>query len=327
MTLLAVEQLSVSLATARGPLNAVREVSFELAAGETLALVGESGCGKSMTALALLGLTPQGSAIGGEIRLQGQSLQGLTESQWRQLRGNRVACIFQNPMTALNPTMTIGDQIAEPLRLHLGLSRRQARQRVVALLHRLQVPEPERRLAQYPFEFSGGMLQRVMIAMAVACEPALLIADEPTTALDVTVQAQVLALLAQLCREQNMGLLLITHDLAVVAQHADRVAVMYAGEIIEQAPVASLFASPSHPYSQGLLAALPSAVKVGEPLQVIEGSPPDLVAPIQGCGFCPRCPRAMAICASTPAPAFAASAQHFSRCWLQHPQLQEATHG
>lgn len=323
MSLLQVAGLQVTIHTRDGPVHAVRGVDFEIAAGETLALVGESGCGKSMTALGLLGLAPTPSQVSGSVRWAGQQLLGLAPAAMARLRGNDMALISQNPMAAFNPTRQVGAQIAEMLQVHRRWNRRRAWSRAVELLEAMQLPDADRQARQYPFEFSGGMLQRAAIAMAVACEPRLLIADEPTTALDVTVQAQVLALLSQWCRQRHMALLLITHDLGVVAQMADQVAVMYAGQIIEYGPVESVFSRSGHPYSDGLKQALPERVHRGQPLTAIGGSPPDLLSPPEGCGFCARCPSAMVVCRRGEAPIFAWEDGHWSRCWLQHPDCPE----
>lgn len=326
MNLLEVSRLSVSIPTPAGSVAAVRDVSFALREGQTLALVGESGCGKSVTALSLLGLGPGASRVSGEVRWRGRNLLALNATERRRLRGTEMALVGQNPMSALNPTQRIGDQIAEVLVVHRGWRKRRAWARAVELLAEMQLPEPERRARQYPFEFSGGMLQRAAIAMAMAGEPALLIADEPTTALDVTVQAQVLALLRRLQQQHGMALLLITHDLGVVAQMADQVAVMYAGEIIENGSVKDVFAREAHPYSQGLKRALPERVHRGEPLAAIPGSPPDLIRPPAGCGFYARCPDAMRVCAEGVVPAFDLGNGHFSRCWLRHPDCPGGRH-
>lgn len=317
--LLEVSALKVDIPTAEGDVQAVRGVDLALEAGETLALVGESGCGKTMTAQSLVKLLPPGTRVGGSVRWDGRDLLRLGEAELRRLRGREIGFVFQNPMTAFNPTMRVGDQIAEVMVTHAGLSWRAARDRAVGLLARMQVPEPQERARRYPFEFSGGMLQRAMIAMAVACGPRLLIADEPTTALDVTLQAQVLALLASLRDEQGMALLVITHDLAVVAQMADSVAVMYAGEIVEQAPVGRLFERCAHPYTSALMASLPERTAKDRTLVAIPGTPPALIHPPEGCGFFARCARAMRICASGAVPAFRIDSRHVSRCWLQHP--------
>jgi peptide/nickel transport system ATP-binding protein len=296
--ILEIEALRVRFGAAAEP---VRGVSLALARGETHCLVGESGCGKSLTALSVMNLLPRGAArSAGALRFDGQDLLGLSGRQMARLCGDRLAMIFQEPMTSLNPAYTIGSQMSEVLRRHRGLSRAAARERAAAMLARVGVNPPELRLAQYPHQLSGGLRQRVMIAMALLCEPELLIADEPTTALDVTVQAQVLRLLAGLKRELGLAMLLITHDLGVVARIADRVSVMYAGEIVESAPVASLFAAPTHPYTRGLLAAVPVPGKVrrGAPLGAIPGSVPRLAPGFVGCGFRDRCAEAIPACAA-----------------------------
>ncbi len=325
--LLEVRGLEASIRSRDGEVHAVRGVDLSLDAGETLALVGESGCGKSMTAQSLVGLLPPGTRLRGSVRWRGRELLGLPEAQLRRLRGRDIGFVFQSPMTAFNPTLTVGEQIAEVLRAHRNMGRAAARQRSIELLERMQVPAPERRARQYPFEFSGGMLQRAMVAMAMACGPRLLIADEPTTALDVTVQAQVLALLEDLRREQGMALLLITHDLAVVAQMADRVAVMYAGQVVEQAPVRSLFHAGAHPYTEGLKQAIPERAARSGVLHAIPGTPPDLISPPAGCGFYARCPRAMRLCEHGAVPFFEVADDHTSRCWLRHPEYPGRTSG
>jgi peptide/nickel transport system ATP-binding protein len=301
---LEVAGLTVDFAGDDGPLRALDGVSFRLAAGRTLALVGESGCGKSATALAIMGLLPPGARVGGEIRL----LNG------QAVRGRDVAMVFQEPMTSLNPAFTIGEQVAEGLRLHLGLGARAAMARAIEMLARVRIPDPARRAAQYPHQMSGGMRQRVMIALALACKPKLLIADEPTTALDVTVQAQILALLDELKRETGTAVLLISHDLGLVADHADEVVVMYAGRVAEQAPVAALFARPEHPYTIGLLGAAPSIEGGPTRLASIAGTVPALGAMPPGCRFAPRCPFRAADCAEVP-PVFDLGGGHGSACW------------
>jgi peptide/nickel transport system ATP-binding protein len=271
---------------------AVRDLSLTLMPNETLALVGESGCGKSVTAMSVMGLIqpPVGRVAAGRILLDGEELSGLSESNLERLRGDRMAMIFQEPMTALNPVMTVGDQVAESLRIHRGLSRAAAREKVLALFEEVKIPSAAQRLDEYPHQFSGGMRQRVMIAIALACEPAVLLADEPTTALDVTIQAQVLGLLADLRQKHGMAVLFITHNLGVVAQIADRVAVMYAGEIVESGPVESIFERPSHPYTRALFAAIPRLDRPNAPLAAIPGRVPPLDAMPSGCRFAPRCP-------------------------------------
>ncbi|CAH0185662.1 ABC transporter ATP-binding protein [Roseomonas sp. CECT 9278] len=289
-------------------------VSFRVDAGRTLAIVGESGCGKSVSALAVMGLLPDSASIGGAIRLAGQDLTTLSAEQRRCLRGGEMAMIFQEPMTSLNPAFTAGEQVAEALRLHQGLDDAAAFAEAVRMIDRVRIPDAARRARQYPHQLSGGMRQRVMIAMALACRPKLLIADEPTTALDVTVQAQILALLDEMKRETGTAVVLVTHDLGVVADHADEVAVMYAGRIAEQAPAATLFARPEHPYTAGLLGAAPGEGAPGQRLASIEGTVPDLRAPPPGCRFAPRCPFVIPRCDSVP-PLAEVAPGHLSACW------------
>uniref|UniRef100_UPI0022EB94C5 ABC transporter ATP-binding protein n=1 Tax=Falsiroseomonas oryzae TaxID=2766473 RepID=UPI0022EB94C5 len=297
---LELRDVTVTLATDRGPLRPVDGVSFAVEAGKTLAVVGESGCGKSVTALSVMGLLPPGARIGGSIRLAGRELSTLDAEDWRHKRGGEMAMIFQEPMTSLNPAFTAGEQVAEALRLHQGLSPAAAFDEAVAMLARVRIPDAARRAKQYPHQLSGGMRQRVMIAMALACRPRLLIADEPTTALDVTVQAQILALIDELKAETGTAVMLITHDLGVVADHADEVVVMYAGRVAERASARALFAMPQHPYTVGLLGAAPSLEGGAERLASIEGMVPDLRDPPPGCRFAPRCPFAVARCAEPP---------------------------
>ncbi len=320
MSLLRVESLRTSLAGASGIVRAVDDVSFELAAGETFALLGESGCGKSMTALSLMRLLPDtGRIVGGRVLLDGRDLLGLTEAEMRGVRGREMAMVFQEPATSLNPVLSVGEQIGEVLARHTALRGAAARQRVRELLDAVGIPDPARRLVEYPFQFSGGMKQRVMIAMALAGDPRLLIADEPTTALDVTIQAQVLELLGALQRSRGMGMLLITHDLGIVSQLAQRVGVMYAGELVEVAGRSDFFASPQHPYSQKLFAALPRPERRGVALEIIPGSVPPLTAEFAGCRFAERCPQAWARCREE-APAWHGRAEgHAVRCHLVEP--------
>lgn len=314
--LLQLENLSVAFATADGPLPAVRSVNLCLHEGETLCLVGESGCGKSLTAKAILRLTPPNAVLEGRILLHGQNLIELSEKEMRSVRGRQVGVIFQEPMTSLNPVLKIGDQVAEPLKLHQGMSRSEAREAAIKLLTEVGIPAPQSRYDDYPHQLSGGMRQRVMIAMALSCRPALLLADEPTTALDATIQGQILRLLAARCRERRMAVLLITHDLGVAAQMADTVGVMYAGRLVECAPAQELFADPRHPYTQGLLHAAPSARSRGlERLPTIPGSVPSLANMPGGCPFHPRCKSALARC-TTEMPPVAASGAHSTACWL-----------
>ncbi|GAB5377621.1 MAG: ABC transporter ATP-binding protein [Acuticoccus sp.] len=288
--LLSIDHLEVVFATRGGLVEAVRGVSFAIERGETLGLVGESGSGKSVTAQAVMGLIdPPGEILAGDIRWEGRSLPA-EPRRWAKLRGREIAMVFQDPMTSLNPLMTVGDQITETLRRHMGFSRRAAPRRAAELLGHVGISMPEKRLDQRPHEFSGGMRQRVMIAMALACEPKLLIADEPTTALDVTVQAQIIDLLADLQVELGLAILLITHDLGVVAGICRNVAVMYAGRVVETGPADALFKAPAHPYTQGLLRSTPSLDASEHRLVAIPGAPPRLVDPPRGCAFLPRCP-------------------------------------
>ncbi|TCI00896.1 ABC transporter ATP-binding protein [Roseococcus sp. SYP-B2431] len=310
MNALEVDRLSIEFRTDRGVLQAVDRISFAVEPGRTLAIVGESGCGKSATALAILGLLAENAGRLGDIRLAGELL---TPEAQRQARGRELAMIFQEPMTSLNPAFTAGEQVAEALRLHEGLSPRDAMARAVAMLERVRIPEAARRAKQYPHQLSGGMRQRVMIAIALACRPRLLIADEPTTALDVTVQAQILALLDELKRETGTAVVLITHDLGVVQDHADEVVVMYAGRVAERAPAARLFAEPQHPYTIGLLGAAPRLDSKRPRLASIEGTVPDLRDPPPGCRFAPRCPFAIEVCATTP-PLREIAPLHFAAC-------------
>jgi peptide/nickel transport system ATP-binding protein len=297
MNALEVEGLCIDFHTERGVLRAVDRLSFSVAPGRTLAIVGESGCGKSATALAVLGLLAENAEVSGTLRLAGQAL---TPAAQRAARGRELAMIFQEPMTSLNPAFTAGEQVAEALRLHEGLNPRDAMDRAIAMLERVRIPEAARRARQYPHQLSGGMRQRVMIAIALACKPKLLIADEPTTALDVTVQAQILALLDELKRETGTAVVLITHDLGVVRDHADEVVVMYAGRVAERAPTARLFEQPEHPYTIGLLGAAPRLDSRRARLASIEGTVPDLRSPPPGCRFAPRCPFALSACEATP---------------------------
>jgi peptide/nickel transport system ATP-binding protein len=309
-----VRDLTVEFATDRGPLRAVDGVSFAVAPGRTLAIVGESGCGKSVAALAVMGLLAPNAQVGGSIRLAGQELSALSPEARRRKRGAEMAMVFQEPMTSLNPAFTAGEQVAEALRLHQGLPRGAAFAQAVEMLARVRIPDAERRARQYPHQLSGGMRQRVMIAMALACHPRLLIADEPTTALDVTVQAQILALLDALKRETGTAVVLITHDLGVVADHAEEVMVMYAGRVAERAPAAALFAAPQHPYTVGLLGAAPRLDGTGGRLASIEGTVPDMLHPPPGCRFAPRCPFRVARCAEQP-PLAEVAPGHASACW------------
>jgi peptide/nickel transport system ATP-binding protein len=295
--------------------HAVDSVDLSVANGATLGLVGESGCGKSVTSLAIMGLLPKDSAeVTGSIRFDGLDLLEVPDEMLRDLRGDKLAMIFQEPMTSLNPSFTIGEQIVETIIRHRGGSRRQARERAIELLRRVRISSPERRIDQYPHKLSGGMRQRVMIAIALACDPMLLIADEPTTALDVTLQAQILDLMRELKAASGAAIILITHDLGVVAEVCDEVAVMYAGEIVERAPVDQLFASPQHPYTVGLLGSIPRLDRQASHLATIEGMVPNMSAPPLGCRFAARCPFVSDICVQAPPPMVAVRADHWSRC-------------
>jgi len=316
---LAVEHLTTVFDTARGPVAAVDDVSFEIRAGETLALVGESGSGKSVTALSILRLMqPPGRIDRGRILFKGRDLCALDERGMQQVRGAGISLIFQEPATALNPVFRVGDQIAEALVVHGRATRRDARARAVDLLRSVRIPNPESRVADYPHQLSGGMRQRVLIAIALACQPSLVIADEPTTALDVTIQAQILDLLREMRSAYHLSLLLITHDLGIVAETADRVAVMYAGRIVETGPVRAIFRQPAHPYTRGLLASMPGG-RPGERLRAIEGSVPLLGDLPPGCAFSPRCSDRFDRCDTAPPPDYPTGAAQVSKCYLHDP--------
>jgi oligopeptide/dipeptide ABC transporter ATP-binding protein len=325
--LLKVDNLHVDFQTYGGVVQAVRGVSFDVHAGQTLAIVGESGCGKSVTVQSLMGLIPMppGRIHQGSATLRGKDILASKFIDGDDIRGREISMIFQDPMTSLNPTMNIGSQIAETLEVHRGYSKTQAFNRAIQLLDMSKIPEAAKRAKQYPFEFSGGMLQRAMIAMAIACEPAILIADEPTTALDVTIQAQILDLLGDLQKETGMAIILITHDLGVVARMADDVLVMYAGEVVEKGSVDDIFYRSGHPYTQGLRLAMPSNRQVStdedeQTLLAIDGSPPDLFNPPKGCAYHPRCPYVMRVCAERTPPVEALGTGHHTQCWLHHEQ-------
>jgi oligopeptide transport system ATP-binding protein len=303
MALLEIENLSVSFRTPRGLVRAVDSVSFALEPGRCLGIVGESGSGKSQTMLGLLGLLPANGAVSGSAVFEGEQMIGMPRRRLDQLRGSRLALIFQDSITGLTPHMRIGDQLGEVLQIHAGLSRKAAWQEAAQLLEIVQISEPERRLSQFPHELSGGMRQRVMIAMALLCKPALLIADEPTTALDVTVQASILRAFAKLKQHTDTAIILITHDLGVVAGLCDEVAVMYAGRLVERAPAQALFSTPQHPYTQGLLACMPRPdTDPMDEMPVVAGQPPDLGNLPGGCAFAPRCPVAEPVCGTSPPP-------------------------
>ncbi|WP_028543394.1 ABC transporter ATP-binding protein [Paenibacillus taiwanensis] len=326
--LLSVDQLRTSFFTRDGEVQAVRGVSFSIKEGELIGIVGESGSGKSVTAKSLLRLIPpSGQIVGGQSKLRGVDLLSLPEEKLRKVRGHQVAMIFQDPMTSLNPVLTVGAQLTEVLRRHQKLSRRHARQEAIEWLRQVGIPSPEIRIDQYPHEFSGGMRQRVMIAMALSCKPDLLVADEPTTALDVTIQAQILALLTNLCKTTGTSVLLITHDLGVVAQVCSRVIVMYGGLIMEEGTVEDIFSAPQHPYTKGLLRSIPR-MREGrrERLVPIEGSPPNLLNPPSGCPFMERCPQASSECLILP-PYVESKPGHRSLCWLTVARKSERQEG
>jgi len=316
--LLQVRDLKTYFFTDDGVVKAVDGVSWDVEEGETMGLVGESGCGKSVSALSLLRLisTPPGKIVGGEVLFEGEDLLKLDEEDIRRVRGNKIAMVFQEPMTSLNPVLTIGRQMTEALELHLKMDHNAARRRGVQLLEMVGIPEGEARVDDYPHQFSGGMRQRVMIAMALSCNPKLLLADEPTTALDVTIQAQVLEILARLSRELGTAVVIITHNLGVVARYADRVNVMYAGKIVESASAKELYARPRHPYTVGLLKSVPRLDEVRkQKLEVIEGSPPDLIRMGQGCSFYPRCTFRIDRCAEEMPPLMQVADRHHAACW------------
>jgi len=324
--LLEVNHLETHFPTRAGLVRAVNDVSFYLDRGELLGLVGESGCGKSITALSVMRLiAPPGKIVAGEIIFDGKELLKLSDRDMRAIRGDDIAMIFQDPMTSLNPVYTVGEQIAEALRLHRNLSRKNAREAAIGAMREVAIPDPSRRVDDYPHQLSGGMRQRVMIAMALACDPKLLIADEPTTALDVTIQAQILELLDGLRKTRELAVLLITHDLGVVAEVADRVAVMYTGKIVEESPVKELFARPKHPYTEGLLQSVPKlsatdAIKQ-ERLATIEGTVPSPTHLPPGCHFAPRCPYRMPRCVESEIPLYDLAKEIRARCVLHDPAL------
>jgi oligopeptide/dipeptide ABC transporter ATP-binding protein len=317
-TLLEVRNLSTTFSTAAGMVRAVDGVSWDVQEGETVALVGESGCGKSVSALSVMRLVaePAGRIEGGEVLYKGRDLLKLPEEEMRGVRGREIAMIFQEPMTSLNPVLSIGRQLTEGLEIHLQMKPREAQERAVELLAMVGIPDPARRLSQYPHHFSGGMRQRMMIAMALACNPSLILADEPTTALDVTIQAQILELMKDLARRLGVAMLIITHNLGVVARYADRVNVMYAGRIIERATAYELYANPRHPYTLGLLRSVPRLDKPRRArLDPIQGQPPDLTRLPPGCAFAPRCAYRVERCGESPPPLETLTTGHLSACW------------
>ena len=315
--LLKVRDLHTSFFTPAGEVKAVNGISFNLDRGRVLGIVGESGSGKSVTAYSIMQiLASTGKIVSGSIKLDGQELVGVDESVMKTVRGNKVSIIFQDPMTSLNPTYTIGHQLMEAIMLHTDRNRAQARERAIEMLRLVNVNEPEKRMKQYPFEHSGGMRQRVMIAMALACEPDILIADEPTTALDVTIQAQILELMKALQEELGMAIIMITHDLGVVAQMCDEVIVMYAGSICEQGTAEEIFYNPKHEYTKGLMRSIPTADTAGHKLQPITGTPIDLLNMPEGCPFAPRCSNAMKICLKQRCERMRINDDHFAACWM-----------
>ncbi len=316
MALLSINNLQTCFRTPAGDFNAVNGVSLAIEKGATMALVGESGSGKSMTAFSIMRLLPPPGFIrSGEILFEGVDLLSLTDDEMRSIRGSRISMVFQEPMTSLNPVLRIGDQVMEPLLLHRKLRPGEAAERAAELLCSVGIPSSGDRMRDYPHQLSGGMRQRVMIAMALACTPALLIADEPTTALDVTIQAQILELIDSLRRSTEMGILLITHDLGIVAERSDTTCVMYAGRIVESANSSDLLNNPHHPYTRALIASLPRNAEPGKPLATLHGQAPDLAALLPGCGFCERCPIAMAECRNKVPELLEISPGHHVRCW------------
>lgn len=316
--LLGVNELEVSFFTHAGEVKAVRKVSYDLKYGEAMGIVGESGSGKSVSSYALMGIIPEpGKVLGGSINFEDKEIIGLPEAEMQKLRGKDVGMVFQDPMTSLNPVFTVGSQIDESLRKHTDLNKQQRQERIIELLELVGINQPEKRLKQYPHEFSGGMRQRVMIAMALACNPKLLIADEPTTALDVTIQAQIIELLKELKEKINMSIIFITHDLGVISEICDKVAVMYAGNIIERGSIDDIFYNPKHPYTLGLLKSIPKInADEHERLIPIEGNPVDLINPPKGCAFAPRCDSCMNICMEQAPPVYSIENQHEASCWL-----------
>jgi oligopeptide transport system ATP-binding protein len=323
--LLDVRDLHVEFRTREGVAKAVNGVDYSVHAGETLAVLGESGSGKSVTAQAVMGIldSPPGFITSGEVIFQGRDLLKLGNEERRRIRGARMAMVFQDALSSLNPVLTVGEQLGEMFTVHRGLSRKEARAKAIELMERVRIPAARERVRQYPHQFSGGMRQRVMIAMAMALEPDLIIADEPTTALDVTVQAQVMELLAELQREFNMGLILITHDLGVVADVADKIAVMYAGRIVETSPVHDIYRAPAHPYTRGLLDSIPRLDQKGRELYAIKGLPPNLLHIPPGCAFNPRCPRAQEVCRTDVPPLYRVSQDRASACHFWKETLDD----
>ena len=317
MALLEVNGLRTSFFTDAGEVKAVDGISFQLERGKVLGIVGESGSGKSVTAYSIMQiLAPTGKIVGGSVKLDGQELVGAGEKAMHAVRGNKISIIFQDPMTSLNPTYTVGHQLMEAILLHTKRNRREAKERALEMLRLVNVNEPEKRLRQYPYELSGGMRQRVMIAMALACEPDILIADEPTTALDVTIQAQILELMQDLQKRLGMAIIMITHDLGVVAQMCDEIVVMYAGSICEQGTADEIFYNPHHEYTKGLIRSIPTAANNGQRLQPITGTPIDLLNMPKGCPFAPRCEAALKICLERRPERMVINSDHHATCWM-----------
>lgn len=318
-TLLQVKNLATHFHTEEGIVKSVQDVSFEVNAGEVLGVVGESGCGKSVTSMSILRLIqqPQGKIVNGQILFDGQDLLSLTEEQMRKIRGNKISLISQDPMTSLNPVLTIGEQIMEAIMLHQGKNRKDAHDKAIEMLRLVGIPSPDQRVDQYPHEFSGGMRQRAIIAMALSCEPQLLIADEPTTALDVTIQAQILDLMREIKVKRNAAIVLITHDLGVVAEMCDKVAVMYAGKVVEYTDVYSIFKNPQHPYTIGLLNSIPKLEVKQDRLEPIDGQPPNLVNLPRGCSFASRCKEVQAVCHTKDPELITVQQGHQVRCLLR----------
>ena len=328
MALLEVNDLHTSFFTPAGEVKAVNGVSFYLDSGKVLGIVGESGSGKSVTAYSIMQILEKtGKIVSGSVKFDGQELVGIGEKGMKKIRGNKISIIFQDPMTSLNPTYTIGHQLMEAIRLHTNRNKKEAWDRAVEMLKLVNVNEPEKRMKQYPFEFSGGMRQRVMIAMALACEPDILIADEPTTALDVTIQAQILELMQKLQKELGMAIIMITHDLGVVAQMCDEVIVMYAGSICEQGTADEIFYNPKHEYTKGLMRSIPTVDNDGEKLEPIAGTPIDLLNMPQGCPFAPRCDAAMKICLRERCERMQINDMHQAACWVNVKEAMEKEGG
>ena len=320
-----IEHERLSFFTPAGEVKALNDVSLHVSEGEVLGIVGESGSGKSVTAYSLMGLTAHpGKLLGGNLNFNGHQIENMSEKEMRAIRGNEISIIFQDPMTSLNPVYTVGNQIVEVIRLHTDKSKQEARERAKELLELVGINEPEKRLKQYPHELSGGMRQRVMIAIALACEPKLLIADEPTTALDVTIQAQILELMMELKDKLGMAIIMITHDLGVVASMCERIAVMYAGNIVEYGTTDDIFYNPKHQYTKGLIRSIPRLdTKEHERLVPIEGTPVDMLNPPKGCPFAPRCDEAMKICLSQMPPVTEFGEVHYTQCWLNQKEEME----